>query len=341
MHCTCQTCNQNPAHLQRAAHEFIVSIKNLLTLTEVCSCICQIGDRERLSASALDSLREIGGVSSEEVRIAQQELDKIRSASADRFRGIGQLIVSYAADKATEDVLMQVAQGRLYETPVSLHVRINGKTYSFLIPTTTRDGFNSLYEVLGQRVYEHHAPPVDTIYDLGAFIGISAIYLGATNPDAHLVCVEPVPDNLTYLRTNLALNPWLQHRVVPLAIGQASGEILCNTLVGSSMGNSTAFTPPNSSEIAVATTTLGELAPQGRYGLKVDMEGAEFSMREDQSTIRDAQWIIGELHYGSFSKPDDRWLRALLNDNFMLHLDYVRVSKDGPAYLAAQNFQAL
>jgi FkbM family methyltransferase len=61
-------------------------------------------------------------------------------------------------------------------------------------------------------VFEHqyyrlplaHEPA--TILDLGANIGLSAIYFARLFPDAALACVEPAPDNLLLLRRNLALN---------------------------------------------------------------------------------------------------------------------------------------
>jgi FkbM family methyltransferase len=45
-----------------------------------------------------------------------------------------------------------------------------------------------------------------TILDLGANIGLAAVYFARQFPDAALACVEPAPDNLRLLRRNLALN---------------------------------------------------------------------------------------------------------------------------------------
>jgi FkbM family methyltransferase len=61
-------------------------------------------------------------------------------------------------------------------------------------------------------VFEHqyyrlplvHRPA--TILDLGANIGLSAVYFARLFPDAVLACLEPAPDNLRLLCRNLALN---------------------------------------------------------------------------------------------------------------------------------------
>lgn len=61
-------------------------------------------------------------------------------------------------------------------------------------------------------VFEHEyyrlplpSPPA-TILDLGANIGLSAVYFARTFPNATLACVEPAPNNLRLLRRNLELN---------------------------------------------------------------------------------------------------------------------------------------
>lgn len=341
MHCTCQLCEDNLDHKHRPAHDFVRSVRNVLTKSEVSSCIGQINDREGLRESELASLCDVGGVTSDDLRYAKPHLVQMQSSRAARVHEIEQMIHSYSADAETENALMEVVNGQRSGLPVAVHIKIDGRSYSLVIPSTTRDGFDSLYEVFGQRVYEYQAPCVEAIYDLGAFIGISAVYLGSKNPGARLVCIEPVPDNLEYLRTNLALNAEIEYEVLPLAIGSESGKAQCNTLTASSMANSMVFTSPGSSRVTVRTTALAELSPRGRYGLKVDIEGAEFSMRRDEPIIRGAQWVIGELHFGSFSKAEDRWLRDLLDERFVLRLDPIRISKVGAEYLAAQNFQAL
>jgi len=59
-------------------------------------------------------------------------------------------------------------------------------------------------EVFHHRYYEIPlASPPETILDLGANTGMTAVYFGRAYPAARLACVEPVPDNLRVLARNL------------------------------------------------------------------------------------------------------------------------------------------
>lgn len=62
---------------------------------------------------------------------------------------------------------------------------------------------------------------VQTIVDLGANIGISAAYLSARFPDAQILCVEPVAENVEMLRVNQQSN-W---RVRHCAVGDHDGTV--------------------------------------------------------------------------------------------------------------------
>ena len=58
--------------------------------------------------------------------------------------------------------------------------------------------------------HEYYDLPLDrppaTILDIGANIGLTAIYFARAFPDARIACVEPVDDNLRLLRRNLDMN---------------------------------------------------------------------------------------------------------------------------------------
>jgi FkbM family methyltransferase len=80
-------------------------------------------------------------------------------------------------------------------------------------------------------VFEHeyyHLPlqrPPTTFLDLGANIGLSAVYLARMFPDAVLACVEPEPDNLRLLHANLALNG-VRAVVIPAAVDTHDRPVL-------------------------------------------------------------------------------------------------------------------
>jgi FkbM family methyltransferase len=79
---------------------------------------------------------------------------------------------------------------------VRLHLRANNGADAFI--------HSEVFEHQYYRLPLARRPA--TILDLGANIGLAAVYLARLFPDAALACVEPAPDNLRLLRRNLALN---------------------------------------------------------------------------------------------------------------------------------------
>jgi hypothetical protein len=56
-----------------------------------------------------------------------------------------------------------------------------------------------------------------TVLDLGANIGLTAVYFGRKFPNAEIVCVEPVPSNVKTLEINLQLNG-ISAKVIPAGL---------------------------------------------------------------------------------------------------------------------------
>jgi FkbM family methyltransferase len=60
--------------------------------------------------------------------------------------------------------------------------------------------------------------PGDVIVDVGAHVGMVAIWLALRNPQVTVIAVEPEPFNLSHLRANIAANGVDNIVVVPLAL---------------------------------------------------------------------------------------------------------------------------
>jgi FkbM family methyltransferase len=85
-----------------------------------------------------------------------------------------------------------------------------------------------LREVFGLRVYA--PPPLDelrdvrVVVDLGSNIGLSPLYFSMVFPDARVLCVEPVPENVEVLRANAERNG-LAWQITPAAVAAREGSV--------------------------------------------------------------------------------------------------------------------
>jgi FkbM family methyltransferase len=134
-------------------------------------------------------------------------------------------------------------------------------------------------------VFEHEyyrlplATDPATILDLGANIGLTAIYFGRHFPQATIACVEPFSGNLRLLDQNLEMNR-IRARVFPAAIDVEDGSVVM-ALDRNDYGHriSSAEAVAGEEKLAVAAISVPTLmAKMGwdRIGLlKADIEGHE------------------------------------------------------------------
>jgi hypothetical protein len=109
----------------------------------------------------------------------------------------------------------------------------------------------------------------------------------------------------------------------------------------SSMLNSSVIRKLNEKPRTVDAVALDKIVNSKEYGIKIDIEGGEYDLRSCANVLRNAKWILGELHYGDFSKPEHRWLINLLRDNFNCVLSAPKVDRFDDQYIVAQTFHAL
>jgi len=134
-------------------------------------------------------------------------------------------------------------------------------------------------------VFEHQyyrvplATPPATILDLGANIGLSAVYFSRMFPGARLACVEPVPDNIRLLVRNLELNG-IQAEVISAAVDVDDGKVTMERNARY-YGHRVATTSRHSSAAyfevpAIGVGSILQRLGWSRIGLaKMDIEGHE------------------------------------------------------------------
>lgn len=146
-------------------------------------------------------------------------------------------------------------------------------------------------EVFEQEYYRLplQRPPA-TILDLGANIGLSAVYFARMFPDAALACVEPEPGNLRLLHVNLAQNgvraivfpAAVDARDRPLLLALQSRDYEHKIVEAGAHG-----TQPTLQVEGIGVPTILRRLSWDRIGLlKVDIEGHEAAL-----FARDCDWL--------------------------------------------------
>lgn len=147
-----------------------------------------------------------------------------------------------------------------------------------------------------------------TVLDLGANAGFTAVYFAKVYPDARLACVEPIASNVRVLRRNLALNR-VSAQVFEAAVSTTDGTVRMEVLqmdYGHRVTAAGACAPANSVEVpAISVPTLLARLGWDRVGLlKIDIEGYERELlANDCDWLKKVDAICIECHEG-FSEVD-------------------------------------
>jgi FkbM family methyltransferase len=153
-----------------------------------------------------------------------------------------------------------------------------------------------------------------TIIDLGANIGIAAMWFRSLNPEARIIAVEPDPFTFKKLCLNVGHDPLV--RCVNVAITPETGPV--------------AFVNARHSwESRVADTATGDTSSargitldelMGAEGvdaidiLKVDIEGMEFAVLPGARCLIGAGQVIGELHPDMTDRDISGFVAELANE---------------------------
>lgn len=153
---------------------------------------------------------------------------------------------------------------------------------------------------------ERNVQPGDVVYDVGANVGFLTLLLARlVDADGHVYAFEPVPENATAIRHNLALNQMTQVTILEQAVSDEVGDgtlLLAHYSGGASL--STAGAPPDlKGEITVPLTTLDDLVVQQAYPqptlVKIDVEGAEMNV------LRGMTWMLKNVRPTLLYEIDD------------------------------------
>jgi FkbM family methyltransferase len=143
--------------------------------------------------------------------------------------------------------------------------------------------------------------PGDTVVDVGAHVGVFAIYLAKRQPDVRIIALEPDPTNFRNLRENLVRNE--VHNVIAenLAVTRDRRPFPIDAPPTNSGGSGGYYRETQGYRHAVARSiTLDDVFAKYAVAtcklLKMDCEGAEHEILTSTTVLGRVQWFSAEFH---------------------------------------------
>ena len=192
-------------------------------------------------------------------------------------------------------------------------------------------------EVWIERCYEtarHPIPSTGAIVDVGANVGTFALWAARHRPGCALICVEPSPRALEYLRANLTRNAVHGATVIAAACGAPGRAMLWagERSSGDTLHPLDGVENRRLGEVDVLDLgqVLAQAAPTGPVWLKLDCEGAEREVIEHASdaALDRVTGIALEFHSDRAGCSLDELCTLLERRGFAV--ERVRRPPDGP-----------
>lgn len=329
--CPCSRCRGPADDTERALHAAVRALRDYVEPARwpfFCSQLDQVALFGAIDDVRLSAICEVDAAAIAQQRSVEWEYAAAKEARLHQLAGDAEtrsrLLDAWQRRLAWRSALTEPATGfndlRLNCYGRSLLVRVPASLESYLV----------LFEVFLAEPYRE-LPPVKRIYDLGAHVGLAALYLHALQPRAELICVEPVAAAAELVEHNLSRNG-VPHQVLHCAIGAGNDPIVFNVcpaatslsarhalsdLAGRPLGALT------SAPTRVECRAFADVVTGSDYGIKIDIEGAEHDLRAAPQVVASARWLVGELHLGPAIVPVERAseLPRLLAQHGLLELD--------------------
>jgi FkbM family methyltransferase len=137
-----------------------------------------------------------------------------------------------------------------------------------------------------QRAIKKYVEGGDTVYDIGANMGYVSLTLAKrVGAKGRVIAFEPVPSNISLLRTNIENNKLTNVRVMEVAASDRCGTAVIRMTKNLSTASLIWHrNDPSATEVVIRTVAIDELVKAGVFSeprfVKIDVEGAESQVLE-------------------------------------------------------------
>jgi|GEM_PF-1325130 len=143
----------------------------------------------------------------------------------------------------------------------------------------------------------------DVVVDIGANIGVFAIYAATRGHDVRVYAYEPFPDNASWMRKNITGSGIDNIRLCEQAVAGAAGKRFLQVDAAWIKHHLSLEASPIENGVPVDCVTLDQVFQMNNIErcslLKLDCEGSELEILKNASddVIRRVSRIVGEQHY--------------------------------------------
>ncbi len=163
--------------------------------------------------------------------------------------------------------------------------------------------------------------PGDVVVDIGANIGIVALYLAKKHPGLRIIAIEPVPTTFSHLRENVRANGVNNITALNCAVtrdGRDLQMIVNPGHSGGSTGHLRNMRQPGHYNLTVKSRTLDRIFDEYVPGrcrlLKIDCEGAEYEILTGARCLQRVDHLGIEIHHNQYLASQGHTPEGLLRD---------------------------